>query len=121
MSSDNSLGRSEDDEHTSTVEMAKIKKEIESVDEIFYDELASKYFLLDKFSLEQLREMCKSLLGKGPDVEYFQDEHTKKITELPQYKEDFIHFIIDEFQLAEIKDYALRKNIFGKYFFDNIK
>ena len=115
MSSDNSLGIPEDDEHAKTSEIDKIKKEFESADEIFYDELASKYFLLDKFSVDQLREMCNSLLGKGPDVEYFQDEHTKKMTELPQYKEDFIHFIIDEFQLVEIKDYALREKIFGSY------
>jgi len=117
LNSDNSLGRPEDDEHNKTMEISKIKKEIESADKMFYDELASKYALLDKFSVEQLREMCNNLLGKGPDVEYFQDEHTNKITELPQYKEDFIHFIIDEFQLAEIKDYASRKNIFGKYSF----
>jgi len=121
MSSDNSLGRSEDDEHVKTLEMAKIKKEIERADKIFYDELTSKYFLLNKFSVDQLREMCNSLLEKGPDVEYFQDEHTNKIIELPQYKEDFIHFIIDEFSLAEIKDYAQRKNIFGSHFLDNIK
>ena len=115
MSSDNSLGIPEDDEHVKTSEIDKIKKEFESADEIFYDELASKYFLLNKFSIDQLRDMCNSLLGKGPDVEYFQDEHTKKITELPQYKEDFIHFIIDEFQLVEIKDYTLREKIFGSY------
>jgi hypothetical protein len=113
--------RSEDDEHSKTAEMAKIKKEIETADKIFYDELASKYFLLDKFSLEQLKEMCNNLLGKGPDVEYYEDEHTNKITELPQYKEDFIHFIIDEFQFSEIKDYVLGKHIVTSYFFENRK
>ena len=121
MSSDNSFGRPEDNQHDKTLEMTKIKKEIERADEIFYDELASKYSLLNKFSVEQLREMCKSLLGKGPDVEYFHDERTNKMTELPQYKEDFIHFIIDEFSLAEIKDYALRKNIFGSHFLEDIE
>ena len=65
--------------------------------------------------------MCSELLGKCPEVEYFQDEHTNKITELPQYKEDFIHFIIDEFHLSEIKDYAIKKNIFGGYFIDDIE
>lgn len=121
MRSDNSLGRSEDDEHAKTLEINKIKKEIETADKVFHDELASKYFLLDKFSTEQLREMCNNLLGKGPDIEYYQDESTNKIIELPQYKEDFIHFIIDEFQFSEIKDYALRKNIVGSHFFDDIK
>ena len=121
MSSDNFLGRSEDDDHAKISEISKIKKEFENADEKFYDELAGKYFLLNKFSIEQLREMCNNLLGKGPDAEYFQDEHTKKITELPQYKEDFIHFIIDEFQLAEIKDYALKNNIFDRYFIDDVE
>lgn len=121
MRSDNSLGRSEDDDHAKTSEIDKIKKEIESADKVFYDELASKYFLLDKFSTDQLREMCNNLLGRGPDVEYYQDKSTNKITELPQYKEDFIHFIIDEFQFSEIKDYALRKKIVGRYFFEDTK
>jgi hypothetical protein len=113
--------RSEDDNHSKTAEITKIKKEIEFADKIFYDELASKYFVLEKFSLEQLREMCNNLLGKGPDVEYFLDERTNKTTELPQYKEDFIHFIIDEFQYSEIKDYALQKQIIPSYFFENSK
>ena len=121
MHSNVNIGRSGDDEHSKTAEISKIKKEIETVDKMFYDELASKYFLLDKFSLEQLREMCNSLLGRGPDVEYYEDEHTNKITELPQYKEDFIHFIIDEFQFSEIKDYALRKHIVTSHFFDKRK
>jgi hypothetical protein len=101
----------EDDDTSRTVEISKIKKAIEETDKRFYDELASKYFLLDKFSIEQLRDMCNSLLGKGPDVEYYQDESTNKTIELPQYKEDFIHFIIDEFELSEIKDYASKKRI----------
>jgi len=121
MRSDKSLGRHEDDEHAKTLEMAKIKKEMETADKVFYDELASKYFLLDKFSMEQLKSMCNSLLGKGPDVEYHKDESTNKIIELPQYKEDFIHFIIDEFQFSEIKDYALRKHIVTNHFFENRK
>ena len=121
MGSDNSLGRPDDDEHVKTLEMTRIKKEIEKADEIFYDELASKYSLLNKFSVDQLREMCKNLLGKGPDVEYYHDEHTNKMIELPQYKEDFIHFIIDEFSLDEIKDYALEKNIFGSNFLEDIE
>ena len=108
-----------DDEYSKTREISKIKKEIEDADKMFYEELASKYFLLDKFSLEQLKEMCNNLLGKGPDVEYYEDEHTSKITELPLYKEDFIHFVIDEFAFSEIKEYALRKNIVTSYFFEN--
>ena len=108
-----------DDDHLRTREISKIKKEIEDADKTFYKELASKYFVLDKFSLEQLKEMCNNLLGKGPDVEYYKDEHTNKMTELPLYKEDFIHFIIDEFAFSEIKEYASRKNIVTSYFFED--
>jgi hypothetical protein len=79
MRSNGNLGRSEDDEHSKTTEISKIKKEIETADKIFYDELASKYFLLDKFSLEQLKDMGNSSLGKGPDVEYYEDEHQIKL------------------------------------------
>lgn len=111
MHSEKDHRRSEDDEHSRTVEISKIKKEIEETDKRFYNELASKYFLLNKFSIEQLKEMCHGLLGKGPDVEYYEDKSTNKIIELPQYKEDFIHFIIDEFELSEIKEYASRKRI----------
>lgn len=121
MHSNENHRRVEDDEHSRTAEMSKIKKEIEDADKTFYKELSDKYFLLDKFTPEQLREMCNSLLGKGPDVEYYKDERTNKITELPHYKEDFIHFVIDEFSFSEIKEYALRKNIVTSYFFDNNK
>jgi hypothetical protein len=111
MHSEKDHRRSEDDEYSRTVEISKIKNAIEESDKKFYDELASKYFLLDKFSVDQLRDMCNNLLGKGPDVEYYQDKSTNKTIELPQYKEDFIHFIIDEFGLSEIKDYASQKRI----------
>ena len=103
--------RTGDDEHLRTSDISKVKKTIEEADKKFYDELASKYSLLNKFSVEQLREMCSSLLGKGPDVEYHHDESTNKTIELPQYKEDYIHFIIDEFELSEIKDHARKKRI----------
>ena len=121
MRSDRSIGRPEDDEHSKTSEISKIKKEIETADKIFYNELASKYFLLDKFNIEQLKNMCNNLLGRGPDVEYYEDESTNKMVELPQYKEDFIHFIIEEFQFSEIKEYALRKHIVISYFFEHRK
>lgn len=117
MRPDNHLGKSEDGEHRN-LEVFKIKNDMEMADRIFYTELSSKYFLLDKFSIEQLREMCSNLLGQGPDVEYYEDMTTKKAIELPQYKEDFIHFIIEEFQFSEIKHYALEKHIVTSYFFE---
>lgn len=112
---DDSIKRS-DDEHRQS-EMVRVKKEIETAEKIFYKELSSKYFLLDKFSVDQLKEMCNNLLGRGPDVEYYEDRITKKVSELPQYKEDYIHFIIDEFSFSEIKQYALEKHVVtGKFF-----
>ncbi|MDE1831088.1 hypothetical protein [Candidatus Nitrosotalea okcheonensis] len=113
----NSHERSRDAE-TRNSDVSKIKNEMETADKIFYKELSSKYFLLDKFGIGQLKDMCNNLLGKGPDVEYYEDQITKKKTELPQYKEDFIHFIIDEFRFAEIKEYALKKGIVTKHFFE---
>jgi hypothetical protein len=114
---DNTHRKSGDDEHRVS-EITKIKNEMETTDKIFYKELSSKYFLLDKFSIEQLKEMCKNLLGKGPDIEYYEDKTTRKMKELPQYKEDYIYFIIEEFRFSEIKNYALEKHIVSSHFFE---
>lgn len=117
MHSNNSHEKSGDDDHR-RYEISKVKNEMETADKIFYKELSSKYFLLDKFSVEQLKNMCKNLLGKGPDIEYYEDKATKKMKELPQYKEDYIHFIIEEFRFLEIKNYALEKHIVTSHFFE---
>jgi len=117
MHPDNSLGKPKDDDSRKS-EMAKIKKEMDAEDKIFFKELSSKYFLLDKFSLDQLKDMCNNLLGKGPDVEYYEDKTTKKKVELPQYKEDYIYFIIEEFRFSEITAYALEKHIVTSQFFE---
>ncbi|MDE1813630.1 MAG: hypothetical protein KGH87_00110 [Thaumarchaeota archaeon] len=98
--------------------MSKIKNEMDLADKAFYKELSSKYFLLDKFSIGQLKDMCNNLLGRGPDVEYYEDKITKKKVELPQYKEDFIHFIIEEFRFSEIREYALENDIVTSHFFE---
>jgi hypothetical protein len=41
---DRSVGRSDDDRHPKMLEIYKIKKEIETADRIFCDELASEIF-----------------------------------------------------------------------------
>ncbi len=117
MHHDNSQGRAKDDE-TRNSDISKIKNEMETADKIFYKELSSKYFLLDKFNMDQLKEMCNNLLGNGPETEYYEDKITKKKIELPQYKEDFIHFIIEGFRFSEIKNYALEKSIVTSHFFE---
>ena len=117
MCPDNSHGKSGDDEHRIS-EISKIKNEMDEEDKIFFKELSSKYFLLDKFSIEQLKEMCKNLLGRDPDIEHYEDKATKKKIELPQYKEDYIYFIIEEFRFSEIKNYALEKHIVSSQFFE---
>lgn len=117
MHHDNSPRRSKDDEGRNS-DISKIKNEMDTADKIFFKELSSKYFLLDKFNTDQLRDMCNNLLGKGPDAEYYEDKVTKKKVESPQYKEDFIHFIIEEFRFSEIKNYALEKRIVTSHFFE---
>ncbi len=112
----NSHGKSSDDEQGS--EISKIKNEMDTADKIFYKELSSKYFILDKFSTEQLKDMCQNLLGRGPDIEHYEDKVTRKTRELPQYKEDYIHFIIEEFRFSKIKEYALEKHIVTSQFFE---
>lgn len=109
--------RKADDEHNQS-EMLKIKGELEMADKIFYKELSSKYFLLDRFNMDQLMGMCNDLLGRGPNAEYYEDKVTKKAIELPKYKEDYIHFIIDEFTFSEIKKYALENGIVTGQFFE---
>jgi hypothetical protein len=109
--------KTDEEEHRRS-DVVKIKKEIDDAEKIFYKELSSKYFLLDKFTANQLKEMCINLLGKGPDIDYYEDKYTKKMTPLPQYKEDYIHFIIDEFRFSEIKQYALEYHIVASQFFE---
>lgn len=109
--------KSDEEEHRRS-EVVKIKKEIDDAEKIFYKELSSKYFFLDKFTTNQLKEMCTNLLGKGPDIEYYEDKATKKMAPLPHYKEDYIHFIIDEFRFSDIKQYALENNIVTSQFFE---
>jgi len=56
-----------------------------------------------------LKKFAHDLLGQDPPREYYSDSGTK--IELPQYKEDYIHFIVDELRLPEIKEYALKHKI----------
>ncbi len=98
-------------------EIYKIKEEIEKEDKIFEKELPVKYALLQEFSMEDLKKICAHLLGREPPTEEYDDHKSggKKI--LPQYKEDYIHFVTDELGLAEIKKYALENRIVSEEFF----
>jgi len=93
------------------IEIERIKNEIEEEDRIFQQELPAKDNLLNKFELEQLRQLCMEILGREPDPEYFDEAWTGKQIELPQYRNDYIHFIIEELRLSQIKDYALKNKI----------
>ncbi len=95
----------------------RIKTEFEEEDRIFHQELQLKDALLDKFELDQLKQLCLDLLGREPDPEYFEVETGKKI-ELPCYRNDYIHFIIDELRLFQIRDYAIKNKIISPGFFD---
>ena len=92
-------------------EINKIKEEIEKEDKIFEKELPAKYVLLQRFSMSDLKTLCNELLGSGPAAEEYDDPKTGDKKILPQYKEDFIHFIIDELRLSEIKEYAIKNKI----------
>ncbi|MGB9002506.1 MAG: hypothetical protein WCC52_01700 [Nitrosotalea sp.] len=89
----------------------KIKEEIEKEDKIFENELPAKYALLQKFGMQDLKALCSELLGSEPVAEKYDDPKSGERKTLPQYKEDFIHFIIDELGLPEIKDYAIKNKI----------
>ena len=97
-------------------EIERIKNEIEEEDRIFKLELPDKDNLLNKFELEQLRQLCMDILGREPDPEYFEERETGKQIELPQYRNDYIHFIIEELRLSQIKEYAVKNNIISASF-----
>lgn len=92
-------------------EIYKIKEAIEKEDKVFEKELAAKYTLLQEFTADQLKKLCTDLLGREPPVEDYTDQKSGNIKTLPQFKEDYVHFIIDELNLAEIKNYALKNKI----------
>ena len=100
------------------MEIERIKNEFEEEDRIFQQELPAKDSLLDKFELDQLRHLCMDLLGREPEPEYFEEKETGKQVELPQYRNDYVHFIIEELRLSQIKDYAIKNKIISASFFE---
>ncbi len=102
-------------------EIYKIKEEIEKEDEIFEKELPVKYTLLQEFSMDELKKLCVIRLGREPPEEEYDDYKSGSKKTLPQYKEDYIHFITDELRLDEIKKYALENRIVSEEFFRNTK
>lgn len=102
-------------------EIYKIKEEIEKEDEIFEKELPVKYNLLQEFSMDELKKLCITQLGREPPSEEYDDYKRGSKKTLPQYKEDYIHFITDELRLDEIKKYALENRIVSEEFFRNAK
>ncbi|MDE1815567.1 MAG: hypothetical protein KGI11_03290 [Thaumarchaeota archaeon] len=102
-------------------EIYKIKEEIDKEDEIFEKELPVKYTLLQEFSMADLKKLCTVLLGREPPVDEYDDYKSGSKKTLPQYKEDYVHFITDELRLDEIKKYALENKIVSEEFFKNTK
>lgn len=100
-------------------EIEKIKTEIEKEDRIFQQELQAKDKLLQKFELDQLKQLCINMLGREPEPEYFEERETGKQIELPLYRNDYTHFIIEELRLSEIEKYAINNKIIPKTFFEN--
>jgi len=113
------FGHDKDGENNQNqVEMERIKNEIEEEDRIFQQELQSKDKLLNKFELDQLKQLCIDILGREPEPEYFEEKETGKQIELPQYRNDYIHFIIEELRFSQIKDYAIKNKITSASFFE---
>ncbi len=104
--------------HEKQSEIEKIKSEIEEEDRIFQQELQDKDKLLNRFESEQLKQLCIDILGREPEPEYFEEKETGKQIELPQYRNDYVHFIIEELRLSQIKDYALKNKIISVSFFE---
>jgi hypothetical protein len=114
-----SLGHNKDSEKIpNQTEIQRIKNEMEEEDRIFQQELQAKDKLLNKFELDQLKQLCIDVLGREPEPEYFEERETGKQIELPQYRNDYIHFIIEELRLYQIKDYALKNKIISASFFE---
>jgi len=113
------FGHDKDSEkNQNQIEIERIKNEMEEEDRIFQQELPAKDNLLNKFELEQLKQLCMDVLGREPEPEYFEEKETGKQIELPQYRNDYIHFIIEELRLSQIKDYALKNKIISASFFE---
>jgi hypothetical protein len=113
------LGHNKDGEKNSNqTEIQRIKNEIDEEDRIFQQELQAKDKLLNKFELDQLKQLCMDMLGREPEPEYFEEKETGKQIELPQYRNDYVHFIIEELRLFQIKDYALKNKIISASFFE---
>ena len=114
------FGHSNDDKKNDDdqYEIEKIKREIENEDKIFQQELQDKDKLLNKFELDQLRQLCLDILGREPESEYFEEHGTGKQIELPLYKNDYVYFIIEELRLSQIKEYALKNKIVSASFFE---
>jgi hypothetical protein len=112
------LGHKDGEKNQDHIEFEKIKNEIEEEDRIFQEELPAKDNLLSKFELDQLKQLCMDILGREPDPEYFEEMGTGKQVELPQYRNDYIHFIIEELRFSQIKDYALKNKIISASFFE---
>ena len=113
------FGHDKDSENNQNqIEIERIKNAIEEEDRIFQQELQAKDNLLNKFELDQLKQLCMDILGREPEPEYFEEKETGKQIELPQYRNDYLHFIIEELRLSQIKDYAIKNKIISTSFFE---
>ena len=94
-----------------TGEIRRVKEEAEKEDRIFSEELPLKYSLLQKFSKEDMQRLCLELIGSNPPQQNYEDPASGTTRDLPLLKEDYIHFLVDEMRLDEIRDFALKHKI----------
>ena len=83
-------------------EIYRIKEEIERGDRVFETEIRPKYVLLRRLGFEDLKKICLESVGREPPLEEYIDTGGKK-SMLPRYREDYIHLLIDELSLEEIR------------------
>ncbi len=103
-------------EEDKKLQMEELKRK-EEEDEIFESEFKAKRALLEMFDLDQLKELCMDVKGAGLQPEYTEEKGTGKQIELPLFKYDYIHFIMEELRLSQIKEYALKNRIVSPKFF----
>lgn len=92
-------------------DIIKIKTSIENEDKIFSEELPLKYSLLAEFTVVELRRLCSRLLGRQLPMQRYTSPVNGSEESLPNVKEDYIHFLVDEMGLSEMIEFARQNGI----------
>ena len=77
--------------------------------------------LLDKFEMRELKDLCRNVLGDEPESEWEEDGDEEY--EIKPKRKDYLKFIEDameeeELSFDQIKNFAIKRKIVTKSFFD---